>query len=68
MVWPGDVVRARTVLIVVYPYASLLAGAYHGLEGIPAEWVEVLESTEKGRDYVLYLAARLHDRYVELLA
>ena len=45
-----------------------ITGAYHGLEGIPAEWVEALESTEKGRDYVLHLAARLHDRHVGLLA
>ncbi len=47
--------------------AGAIAGAYHGLEGIPGEWLEVLENTGKGRDYVLRLAARLHEQHLELV-
>jgi poly(ADP-ribose) glycohydrolase ARH3 len=45
-----------------------IAGAYHGLKGIPAEWAGALENTGKGRDYVMHLAAQLHARHAELLA
>ena len=44
-----------------------IAGGYHGLKGIPTEWVEALENEGKGRDYVLHLAAQLHARHAELL-
>lgn len=39
--------------------AGALAGAYHGLSGIPQEWIEALEEGAKGRKYVLDLAHRL---------
>ncbi|MCS6862455.1 MAG: ADP-ribosylglycohydrolase family protein, partial [Abditibacteriales bacterium] len=29
-----------------------IAGALHGVEGIPSEWLNALENGEKGRDYV----------------
>lgn len=36
-----------------------IAGAYHGIEGIPPDWIKALENSRKGRDYVCTLAARL---------
>jgi ADP-ribosylglycohydrolase len=36
-----------------------MAGAYHGVEGIPEEWMERLENGEKGRDYVVALGEKL---------
>jgi len=36
-----------------------LAGAYHGAEAIPHEWIEALDNGSKGRDYVLQLAGKL---------
>jgi poly(ADP-ribose) glycohydrolase ARH3 len=45
-----------------------IAGAYHGLQGIPGEWLDPLENTGKGRDYVLRLAFGLHERHLALRA
>ncbi|MCC6361070.1 MAG: ADP-ribosylglycohydrolase family protein [Phycisphaerales bacterium] len=42
-----------------------IAGAYHGLEGIPSDWIDALEDCEKGREYVIALAARLGSRHQE---
>ena len=39
--------------------AGALAGAYYGLSSIPSTWLEPLENGEKGRDYVVALAAEL---------
>jgi ADP-ribosylglycohydrolase len=39
--------------------AGALAGAYYGYSSIPSEWLEPLENGEKGRDYVVSLAAEL---------
>lgn len=36
-----------------------LAGAFHGLTGIPEEWYKALERGEKGREYVVEMADRL---------
>ena len=36
-----------------------IAGAYHGVKGIPCEWKNLLENKIKGRDYILGLATRL---------
>ncbi len=36
-----------------------IAGAYHGVEAIPHDWLEALENGTKGRDYVRTLAERL---------
>jgi poly(ADP-ribose) glycohydrolase ARH3 len=41
--------------------AGALAGARLGLGAVPARLVELLESSPKGRDYILQLADRLHD-------
>jgi ADP-ribosylglycohydrolase len=37
-----------------------IAGARHGLEGIPTEWLDALENGRKGRDYVVELARKLY--------
>jgi poly(ADP-ribose) glycohydrolase ARH3 len=42
-----------------------IAGAYHGVDGIPKTWMDALENSEKGRDYVRALAERLYNRHVE---
>ncbi|MBI3909799.1 MAG: hypothetical protein HY320_02560 [Armatimonadetes bacterium] len=39
-----------------------IAGAFHGGEGIPSVWLEVLENGAKGRDYVRQLAEALYRR------
>jgi ADP-ribosylglycohydrolase len=39
--------------------AGALAGAYYGYSSIPSAWLEPLENGEKGRDYVVSLAAEL---------
>jgi poly(ADP-ribose) glycohydrolase ARH3 len=39
--------------------AGALAGAYYGFSAIPSAWLEPLENGEKGRDYVVSLAAEL---------
>jgi ADP-ribosylglycohydrolase len=36
-----------------------LAGAYHGIDAFPRRWLDVLENSGKGRDYVISLADRL---------
>lgn len=42
-----------------------IAGAFHGVEAIPAEWLDALENGPKGRDYVRQLAEALYEtRYV----
>jgi ADP-ribosylglycohydrolase len=41
--------------------AGAIAGACHGVEAIPQEWVDALENGRKGRDYVVALADRLCD-------
>jgi poly(ADP-ribose) glycohydrolase ARH3 len=38
-----------------------LAGAYHGINAFPRRWLDALENTDKGRDYVISLADRLWD-------
>jgi poly(ADP-ribose) glycohydrolase ARH3 len=40
--------------------AGATAGAYHGVTGIPAKWIDRLENEERGRDFVIDLAKRLH--------
>lgn len=37
-----------------------IAGAFHGVEAIPAEWLAALENGAKGRDYALRLSDSLH--------
>ena len=39
--------------------AGALAGAFYGYSSIPSAWLEPLENGEKGRDYVISLAAGL---------
>jgi poly(ADP-ribose) glycohydrolase ARH3 len=39
--------------------AGAIAGGYHGIEAIPKRWLQALDNQDKGRDYVLGLAARL---------
>ena len=41
--------------------AGALAGAQLGIEAIPRRLVELLESSPKGRDYIIQLADQLHD-------
>ncbi len=46
--------------------AGALAGAYYGYSSIPAAWLDPLENSAKGRDYVAALAeelARIKARY-----
>jgi poly(ADP-ribose) glycohydrolase ARH3 len=43
--------------------AGAAAGALHGVEGIPGEWMEALENGEKGRDYVRHLAEALWETW-----
>lgn len=45
-----------------------LSGAYLGLEAIPPSLVNSLESSPKGRDYLLTLADRLYDRHLAAAA
>lgn len=40
-----------------------LAGARHGVTGIPADWLEALENGAQGRDYIRGLAERLYVHY-----
>lgn len=42
-----------------------IAGAFHGVEGIPDEWLNALENGEKGRDYVWQLAETLYVKWME---
>jgi poly(ADP-ribose) glycohydrolase ARH3 len=42
-----------------------IAGALHGARAIPSEWVDGLENTEKGKNYVRGLARRLYALHVE---
>lgn len=42
-----------------------IAGAFHGVEGIPTEWLNALENGEKGRDYVWQLAETLCSKRME---
>ncbi len=42
-----------------------IAGAFHGVEGIPDEWLNALENGEKGRDYVRQLAETLYVKWME---
>lgn len=46
--------------------AGAIAGAYHGVEAIPAAWYAGLENSEKGRDYVRALAQRLYLRHARV--
>ncbi len=36
-----------------------ISGAYHGKRGIPKRWLDVLENSERGRDYIERLAEKL---------
>jgi poly(ADP-ribose) glycohydrolase ARH3 len=38
-----------------------LSGAFNGLEAIPAQWVEQLENSPKGRDYIKQIANQLYE-------
>jgi poly(ADP-ribose) glycohydrolase ARH3 len=40
-----------------------IAGAYHGVNAIPAAWVNRLENEERGRDFVIDLGERLHSAW-----
>jgi poly(ADP-ribose) glycohydrolase ARH3 len=39
--------------------AGAIAGAYHGIDAVPARWLDKLENEGKGRDYVLDLGRKL---------
>ncbi len=41
-----------------------LSGARLGLVGVPGRLVELLESSPRGRDYIVQLASRLHDAHL----
>ncbi|UCD85008.1 MAG: ADP-ribosylglycohydrolase family protein [Deltaproteobacteria bacterium] len=41
--------------------AGAVAGAYHGVSGIPERWMEQLENGERGRDFALGLAESLFE-------
>jgi poly(ADP-ribose) glycohydrolase ARH3 len=41
--------------------AGALAGARLGSQGVPRRLADLLESSPKGRDYILWLAGQLHD-------
>jgi ADP-ribosylglycohydrolase len=41
--------------------AGALSGAFLGVPGIPARLIGLLESSPKGRDYLIHLADQLHD-------
>jgi poly(ADP-ribose) glycohydrolase ARH3 len=43
--------------------AGAIAGAYHGIAGIPSAWYERLENGERGRDFVIDLAEQLHGEW-----
>jgi poly(ADP-ribose) glycohydrolase ARH3 len=43
-----------------------LAGALHGIDGIPEEWIDELENTGKGKDYIIELGEKLYRVYSEL--
>jgi len=43
-----------------------IAGAYHGLRGIPRYWIDFLEDEHKGRSYVIELAYKLFRRHISL--
>lgn len=45
--------------------AGAIAGAFHGVEAIPRDWMEALENREKGRDYVQRLAEQLWRRHCD---
>lgn len=45
--------------------AGAIAGAFLGSDAIPAHLLDILENDTKGRDYIMELADRLHDRCVE---
>lgn len=40
--------------------AGAIAGACHGMSGIPSRWLNALENGPKGRDYVIELGAKLY--------
>jgi len=42
-----------------------IAGAYHGAESIPSEWITLLDDEGKGRSYVRNLAGQLFSSYRE---
>jgi poly(ADP-ribose) glycohydrolase ARH3 len=44
--------------------AGALSGAHLGMKGLPARLVGLVESSPKGRDYLLSLADRLHAAYL----
>jgi len=39
-----------------------LAGAYYGLDAIPARWIQGIEDGPKGKSYILNLARRLYEK------
>jgi poly(ADP-ribose) glycohydrolase ARH3 len=41
--------------------AGALCGAYLGVQGLPSRLIDLLESSPKGRDYLVQLADSLHD-------
>ncbi|UCH88747.1 MAG: ADP-ribosylglycohydrolase family protein [Thermoplasmata archaeon] len=41
-----------------------LAGALHGVRGIPEEWLEDLENSQKGRDHIMKLGEDLYDLHI----
>ncbi|HVM60960.1 MAG TPA: ADP-ribosylglycohydrolase family protein [Verrucomicrobiae bacterium] len=43
-----------------------IAGAFHGVEAIPSDWLEALEAGPKGRDYVGQLAEALYNKRFSL--
>ena len=40
-----------------------IAGAFHGAEAIPPDWLAALENGEKGRDYVRHLGDSLFEKW-----
>ncbi len=48
--------------------AGAMAGAYHGVNAIPAVWTGRLENEERGRDFVIDLGGRLYRAWKETTA
>ena len=43
--------------------AGAISGAYLGVKRLPARLVDLLETSPKGREYLRWLAAKLHETY-----
>ena len=59
----GQVIRLGGDTDTLAAMTGAISGAYLGRAGLPARLVGLLESSPKGRDYIIHLAEQLHDRY-----